>query len=68
MFLLDDALFRLWKEDLCEKEEVLLKASKPDDLAAKIAHAERGLDDDDEDGDDDDEDEDEDEDEEEDDE
>ena len=23
MFLLDESLFRLWKEDLCEKEEVL---------------------------------------------
>jgi twitching motility protein PilT len=67
MFLLDESLFRLWKEDLCEKEEVLLKTSKPAELAAKIAQAERGLleeededdegfDDDDEDDDDDDED------------
>jgi twitching motility protein PilT len=67
MFLLDDALFRLWREDLCEKEEVLMKSSRPNELAAKIAHAERGLDDEDEDegdeGDEDDEDEDEDEDE-----
>ena len=38
--------------------EILLKSSRPNDLAAKIAHAERGLDDDDEDGDEDDEDED----------
>src|SRR5258707_15295946 len=63
MFLLDDALFRLWREDLCEKEEVLLKSSRPNDLAAKIAHAERGLDDDEDGMGDDDEDEDEDEDE-----
>src|SRR5579871_4308761 len=28
MFLLDDHLFRLWKEGLCDKEEVLLKSSK----------------------------------------
>src|SRR5579871_6396254 len=49
MFLLDESLFRLWKEDLCDKEEVLLKSSRPTELAAKIAHAERGLDDDDED-------------------
>ena len=50
MFLLDDALFRLWREDLCEKEEVLLKANQPNELAAKIAQAERGLEDDDEEG------------------
>jgi twitching motility protein PilT len=43
MFLLDESLFKLWKEDICDKEEVLLKASKPAELAAKIAQAERGL-------------------------
>jgi twitching motility protein PilT len=54
MFLLDESLFRLWKDGLCEKEEVLLKSNRPNDLAAKIAQAERGLDEDgDEDGDDD---------------
>lgn len=42
MFLLDENLFRLWKEGQCEKEEVLLKSSKPAELAAKIAAAERG--------------------------
>jgi twitching motility protein PilT len=36
-------LFRLWRDDVCEKEEVLLKSSKPAELAAKIAQAERGL-------------------------
>src|SRR5581483_2665112 len=36
MFLLDDNLFRMWREDLCEKEEVLLKSNKPAELAAKI--------------------------------
>lgn len=64
MFLLDESLFRLWKEDLCEKEEVLLKSSRPAELAAKIAQAEKGFYDDDEEGgeeeDDDDEDDDED--------
>src|SRR5207237_7042921 len=45
MFLLDESLFRLWREDLCEKEEILLKSSRPTELAAKIAQAERGLDD-----------------------
>lgn len=66
MFLLDESLFRLWKEGLCDKEEVLLKSSKPAELAAKIAQAERGFEedeeeideDDDEDFEDDDEDED----------
>jgi len=57
MFLLDESLFRMWKEDLCDKEEVLLKAQKPNDLAAKIAQAERGaLDDEDDEDEDDDED------------
>lgn len=59
MFLLDESLFRLWKDGLCAKEEVLLKAAKPNELAAKIAAAERG-DDDEEEDDDEDEDEDED--------
>jgi twitching motility protein PilT len=49
MFLLDESLFRLWREDLCDKEEVLLKSSRPTELAAKIAQAERGLEDEDED-------------------
>jgi len=58
MFLLDESLFRLWKEQLCDKEEVLLKAAKPAELAAKIAQAERGMLEDDEDYEDEDEDED----------
>jgi twitching motility protein PilT len=56
MFLLDESLFRLWKEQLCDKEEVLLKSSKPAELAAKIAQAERGYLEDEEDEDDDEED------------
>ena len=57
MFLLDESLFRLWKEGLCDKEEVLLKASKPAELAGKIAMAERGsLEDEEDEGGDDDED------------
>jgi twitching motility protein PilT len=42
MFLLDESLFKLWKEGACEKEEVLMRSSKPAELAAKIALAERG--------------------------
>lgn len=53
MFLLDDSLFRLWKEGLCDKEEVLLKSQKPAELAAKIAQAEKGFEDEDEEYDDD---------------
>jgi twitching motility protein PilT len=56
MFLLDDHLFRLWREGLVEKEEILLKTSKPQELATKIAAAERGeFDEDDEEYDEDDE-------------
>jgi twitching motility protein PilT len=43
MFLLDEMLFRLWKEGTCEKEEVLLRSNKPQELAAKIGQAERGI-------------------------
>jgi twitching motility protein PilT len=68
MFLLDESLFKLWKNGLCDKEEILLRASKPAELAAKIAQAEKGIyedeeeeyeeDDDDNDDDDDDDDDD----------
>ncbi len=43
MFLLDESLFKLWRDGLCDKEEVLMRASKPTDLANKIAQAERGV-------------------------
>ena len=42
MFLLDESLFKLWKEQLVDKEEVLLRAARPAELAQKIALAERG--------------------------
>src|SRR5437762_3240567 len=42
MFLLDDALFRLWRNGLVDKEECLLKAAKPLELAARFLAAERG--------------------------
>ncbi len=63
MFLLDDSLFKLWKNGLVEKEECLMRSSKPADLATKIAQAEKGLYEDEDGDDEDDEDEDEDEDE-----
>ena len=43
MFLLDESLFKLWKEGLVEKEEVLMRSSRAAELATKIAQAERGL-------------------------
>jgi twitching motility protein PilT len=43
MFLLDESLFKLWKDGLCEKEEVLLRSSKPAELAARISAAEKGV-------------------------
>jgi twitching motility protein PilT len=48
MFLLDDSLFNLWRNGLADKEECLLRAKKPQDLAAKIAAAEKGIFDEDE--------------------
>lgn len=50
MFLLDESLFRHWKNGLVEKEEVLLRSAKPAELAARIAKIERGEDDDEEEG------------------
>ena len=43
MQLLDDDMFRLWKEGLVEKKEILMRANAPDELAIKLARAERGL-------------------------
>jgi twitching motility protein PilT len=47
MQLLDDALFKHWKDGNCTKADVLSRAIYPDELAARIANAERGLFDDD---------------------
>ncbi len=58
MFLMDDCLFRHWRNGLCEKEEVLLKCQKPADLAMRIKQAEEGVLDDEEDEDEDEDDED----------
>jgi twitching motility protein PilT len=43
MQLLDDHMFKLWKQGLVEKRDILLKANDPDDLASRIAMAERGM-------------------------
>jgi twitching motility protein PilT len=49
MQLLDEHMFRLWKEGLVEEHEVLIKANNAEELAARIARAKRGLFDDEED-------------------
>ncbi len=60
MFLLDECLFHLWKDGVCEKEEVLLRSQKAAELAARISAVERGeVDDDDADDEDEDDDDDE---------
>jgi twitching motility protein PilT len=43
MFLLDEHMFKLWKEGLVDKEEILIRSSKPAELAAKITAYEKGL-------------------------
>ncbi len=43
MQLLDDHMFKLWKDGLVEKREILLKAHSVDELQIKIARAERGM-------------------------
>ena len=43
MILLDDALFKLWRDGKCTKEDVLAKANTAEELAARIANAERGV-------------------------
>ncbi len=43
MFLLDEKLFHLWKDGLVEKEECLMRSSKPAELAAKMSQWEKGL-------------------------
>ncbi len=43
MQLLDDHMFKLWKEGIVEKSDVLLRAVNPEELAGKIARVERGI-------------------------
>jgi twitching motility protein PilT len=50
MQLLDDHMYKLWREGVVEKKEILFKANNPEDLAMRIAKAERGVFEDDEGG------------------
>jgi twitching motility protein PilT len=43
MQLLDDHMFRLWRQGLVEKQEILAKANNIEELLAKVARAERGI-------------------------
>jgi len=43
MRLLDDHMLQLWQDGIIEKKEALIKANNPEDLAKKIANAERGM-------------------------
>ncbi len=43
MQLMDDALFNLWKNQLCEEQNVILRANNPGDLREKIAKAKTGI-------------------------
>ena len=43
MQLLDDALFKLWQDDVVAREDLLGKANDAADLAERIANAERGV-------------------------
>jgi twitching motility protein PilT len=43
MQLLDDHLFQHWRNEVATKEDVMMKSNSPDDLAKRIAAAERGI-------------------------
>jgi twitching motility protein PilT len=57
MQLLDDALFNLWKNDIVEEADIMMKSNNPGELKARIERAKRGLLDEELDEDDDDDDE-----------
>jgi twitching motility protein PilT len=43
MQLLDDHMFDLWRRNVVEKKEIMIKANQAEELAGRIARAERGL-------------------------
>ena len=49
MQLLDDSMFKLWREEKCTKQDVMSRAQMPDALLNRIIKAEQGLFDDEED-------------------
>ena len=52
MILLDDSLFNLWKNGICDEKDVLYKSNNPGELRARIERAKRGGCDEEPDGDD----------------
>lgn len=48
MILMDDSLYNLWKQELCEKDDVIRKAIKPMELRTRIETAEAGAEDEEE--------------------
>ena len=43
MQLLDDALFNLWDNGICEEKDVIQKSNMPGELRAKIEAAKKGI-------------------------
>ena len=43
MQLLDDNMFRLWRDGLVEKKDIFFRANDPESLAKKVAQVEKGL-------------------------
>ncbi|MGO8750486.1 MAG: type IV pilus twitching motility protein PilT [Thermoguttaceae bacterium] len=43
MQLLDDHMFKLWKQGVVEKQEIFVKANQLDELRSRVAKAERGM-------------------------
>jgi twitching motility protein PilT len=43
MILLDDSLFNLWKNGLCEEKDIINKANNPGELRARVERAKRGI-------------------------
>jgi twitching motility protein PilT len=43
MQLLDDHMYKLWRAGKVDKKDILIRANTPDELATKIAQAERGM-------------------------
>jgi len=42
MQLLDDALFNLWKNGLCEEQDIIMKSNHPGELKVRLERAKRG--------------------------
>lgn len=43
MILLDDSLFNLWKNGICDEKDVMYKSNNPGELRARIERAKRGV-------------------------